>query len=241
MFISVKTIVLNRPFALFTEDFKRYDSGPTQHFDEVGNDLQLNTVFQALLIFKAMAFHGEETARRPRLDYSSNKFICTIFNLRTITTPVDDGGAPAQRRDRPHHDHPSSAATTWRRTAQSRSCTTWPRRRGSRSNRTTTKLVTARSQHRHFLDTLVIVDRERKNSISPVCAIDKTKRATKDMLIFFHLKANGGRAHLGRDRLVECSRGTSDGSSPIGARAAIFALGHIFCFKCLSYVFVLEH
>jgi hypothetical protein len=118
---------------------------------------------------------------------------------------------------------------------------TWPRRRGSRSNRTTTKLVTARSQHRQFLDTLVIVDHERKHSISPVCTIDKMKRAIRDMLIFFHPKANGGRAHLGRDRLVECSRGTSDGSSPIGARAAIFALGHIFRYQCMSYVFVLEH
>jgi hypothetical protein len=84
---------LNRPFALSAEeDFKRYDSGPTRHFDEVSNDLQLNTVFQALLIFKAMVFHGVETARRPKLDYSSNKFICTLFNLRTITIPSMMGG-----------------------------------------------------------------------------------------------------------------------------------------------------
>jgi len=41
---------------------------------------------------------------------------------------------------------------------------------------------------KNFLDTLMIVDHERKHSLSPVHAIDENKEATRDMLIFFTRK-----------------------------------------------------
>lgn len=181
-----------QPFALSAEEnFKRYDSGQTRHFDEVGNDLQLNTAFLALLIFKAMVFHGVETARRPKLDYTSNKWICTLFNLRTITTPAMLGEPALEGVHSDGVDHtmttylgsnnmaPNSAVTFMHDMAETT---------GIPCDRTRTNLVVARSQHRHFFDTLVIVDHERKHSISPVFAIDKTKHATRDMLIFFTRK-----------------------------------------------------
>lgn len=69
-----KLVPLLKALGATDEDFfKRYDSDQTRHFDEVDNDLQLNTAFQALLIFKAMVFHGVKTARRPKLNYASNK------------------------------------------------------------------------------------------------------------------------------------------------------------------------
>lgn len=181
-----------QPFTLSAEeDFKRYDSGQTRHFDEVDNDLQLNTAFKALLVFKAMVFHGVETARRPKLDYNSQKWICTLFNLRTITTPSMLGEPALEGVHSDGVDHtmttylgsnnmaPNSAVTFMHDMAETT---------GIPLDQTTTKLVMARSQHRHFLDTLLIVDHERKHSISPVYAIDKSQRATRDMLIFFTRK-----------------------------------------------------
>src|SRR5262249_37579354 len=40
-------------------------------------------------------------------------------------------------------------------------------------------------RHSHFLDTLLIVDHERKHSLSPVHASTRTDPASRDMLIFF--------------------------------------------------------
>lgn len=179
-------------FALSTEEgFKRYDSGQTRRFDEVGNDLQLNTVFQALLVFKAMVFHGVETARRPNLDYARNNWICTLFNLRTITTPSILGEPALEGVHSDGVDHTMTTYLGSRNMAPNSAVTfihDMAETTGTPLDHTTTKLVRARSQHRHFLDTLVIVDHERKHSISPVFAIDKTKRATRDMLIFFTRK-----------------------------------------------------
>jgi hypothetical protein len=45
-----------------------------------------------------------------------------------------------------------------------------------------------KSQHRRFLDTLLIVDHERKHSVSAVEARDKGRPATRDMLVFFTRK-----------------------------------------------------
>jgi hypothetical protein len=181
-----------QPFALSAEeDFKRYDSGQTRTFDEVDNDLQLNTVFQALLIFKAMIFQGISTAQRPKLDYSSNKRICTLFNLRTITTPEMLGEPALEGVHSDGVDHtmttylgsknmsPNSAVTFMHDMAEIT---------GIPLDQTTPSLVKARFQHRHFLDTLLIVDHERKHSISPVYAVNDTQRATRDMLILFTRK-----------------------------------------------------
>lgn len=77
-----------QPFILSKEeDFVRHDSGMVRYFRGIGDDLQLNSVFQALLKFKAFMIQNVETKRRKDLDYSTNRYVSTVFNLRTITTP----------------------------------------------------------------------------------------------------------------------------------------------------------
>jgi hypothetical protein len=77
-----------QPFILSAdEDFVRHDSGRVRKFAEIGNDLQLNSVLQALLRFKALMIQDVNIARRSKLDYDSSNWVCTLFNLRTVTTP----------------------------------------------------------------------------------------------------------------------------------------------------------
>lgn len=77
-----------QPFVLSVEeDFIRYDSGKVRHFRGINDDLQLNTAFQALMKFKAYVIDGVGVTPRPRLNQKINKFVCTVFNLRTVTTP----------------------------------------------------------------------------------------------------------------------------------------------------------
>lgn len=72
-----------QPFALSVEeDFKRHDSGQTRRFDEVENELQHNTAFQALMLFKAMLFHRVTFTPRPKCTYLQ---LLTPFNTRSST------------------------------------------------------------------------------------------------------------------------------------------------------------
>nr|POF13543.1 hypothetical protein CFP56_02566 [Quercus suber] len=178
-----------QPFALSVEeDFKRYDSGQIRVFDEVENDLQLNSVFQALLVFKAMVIHGIPTVARPKLDYSGNKWVCTLFNLRTVTTPSMVGEPALEGVHSDGVDHTMTTFLGSDNMAADSAVTfmhDMKEQTGIKLNETTPELIKARVQHRHFLDTLMIVDHERKHSISPVYAVDKDKEATRDMLIFF--------------------------------------------------------
>lgn len=84
-----------QPFVLSaSEDFVRHDSGQVRHFEQVGDDLQQNSVLQALFAFKAFMFAGVKTKRRELLDYDQtphadgskrDQHICTLFHLRTVT------------------------------------------------------------------------------------------------------------------------------------------------------------
>ncbi|GME55517.1 hypothetical protein GTA08_BOTSDO12546 [Neofusicoccum parvum] len=181
-----------QPFALsLEEDFKRHDSGQVRIFDEVQNELQLNTAFQALLVFKAMVLHGVATKHRPKLDYETNKWVCTLFNLRTVTTPKMLGEPALEGVHSDGVDHTMTTYLGSRNMAPDSAVTymhDMAERTGIRYHETRGKHVMGRAQHRSFLDTLVIVDHERKHSLSPVFAIDSTKEATRDMLIFFTRK-----------------------------------------------------
>lgn len=181
-----------QPFALSVEeDFKRHDSGQVRVFDEIENDLQLNSVFQALLAFKSIVIHGVTHLHRPKLDYSINKWVSTVFNLRTVTTPNMLGEPALEGVHTDGVDHtmttflgannmaPNSAATFMHDMSE---------QTGSHLSKTEPELIRSRIQHKSLLDTLMIVDNERKHSISPVHAIDPTKEATRDMLIFFTRK-----------------------------------------------------
>ncbi|MGW1194274.1 2OG-Fe dioxygenase family protein [Streptomyces sp. NPDC002536] len=181
-----------QPFALSAEeDFVRHDSGKARVFHEIGDDLQQNTALQALFVFKSLMIHGVSTARRPKLDYGSDNWICTLFNLRTITTP-DLVGEPALEgvhSDGVDHtmttflgsdNMTDDSAVTFLHDMQERNATRW--------DETDPRLVLGRRQHRAFLDTLLVVDHERKHSLSPVAAADPGRAATRDMLIFFTRK-----------------------------------------------------
>ncbi|MBV9022750.1 MAG: 2OG-Fe dioxygenase family protein [Streptomycetaceae bacterium] len=77
-----------QPFILSAdEDFVRHDSGQVREFSEISDDLQLNSVLQGLLRFQAFMVQDIDVTRRPKLDYDSTDWVCTLFNLRTVTTP----------------------------------------------------------------------------------------------------------------------------------------------------------
>ncbi|MEU2061859.1 2OG-Fe dioxygenase family protein [Streptomyces sp. NPDC013455] len=182
----------SQPFALSAEeDFVRHDSGQTRVFEEIGDDLQGNTAFQALLAFKSLVFREVPTAPRPKLDYGNPSWICTVFNLRTISTP-DLVGEPALEgvhSDGVDHtmttflgctNMTDDSAVTFLHDMREKNATRW--------NETDPELVLGQCRHRHFLDTLIVVDHERKHSLSPVSAVDERQPATRDMLIFFTRK-----------------------------------------------------
>jgi hypothetical protein len=58
-----------QPFVLSKqEDFVRHDSGKLRKFDEIENELQLNSVFQALMFFQLLIFKDINIKKRPNLD-----------------------------------------------------------------------------------------------------------------------------------------------------------------------------
>lgn len=181
-----------QPFALSVdEDFKRYDSGQIRRFDEIEDDLQLNTVLQALLVFKGMLLHEVACVHRPKLDYEWNKYVLTLFSLRTFTNE-NILGEPAL--EGVHSDGVDHTMTTFLGSSNMRgdSAATFmhamEEKTGSSLNESKPENIRARVQHTRLLDTLVLVDHENKHSLSPVYQEDMTKDATRDMLVFFTRK-----------------------------------------------------
>ncbi|GAA3736321.1 2OG-Fe dioxygenase family protein [Streptomyces tremellae] len=181
-----------QPFLLSTEDdFVRHDSGRVRMFDEIQDDLQRNTALQALFVFKYMVVEGVPVTRRPKLDYDSDQWICTLLNVRTIT----DGdliGEPAL--EGVHSDGVDHTMTTYLGSENMRddSAVTFlhdmREANGTRWHDTDADLVRARAQHRDFLDTCLLVDHESKHSVSTLYAADTSKRATRDLLAFLTRK-----------------------------------------------------
>ncbi|MGY0233308.1 2OG-Fe dioxygenase family protein [Longispora urticae] len=182
----------SQPFVLSREeDFVRHDSETPRRFVEVQDDLQHNTALQALLLLQFLVVNGVDIARRPRLDYDRDEWICTLFNLRTVTT---SGllGEPAL--EGVHSDGVDHTMTTFlgSRNMTADSAETFlhdmAEVNGNRWNETDPALVRGRVRHRDFLDTLLLVDHEYKHSVSPVHQIDDAEPALRDMLIFFTRK-----------------------------------------------------
>jgi hypothetical protein len=181
-----------QPFILSKEeDFVRHDSGITRSFDEIGQDLQGNRALQALFIFKAMAIEGIEVEPRPKIDYSAVNWVCTLFNIRTVTNE-DLIGEPAL--EGVHSDGVDHTMTTFLG-AENMTVDSAVTRlhdmqeiNGLQWNEAREDLVVGQMVHRNFLDTMLIVDHERKHSVTSVVAIEPTRPATRDMLIFFTRK-----------------------------------------------------
>jgi len=181
-----------QPFILSREeDFVRHDSETLRKFDEVQDDLQLNSALQAMLLFKFLVIHGVDIARRPRLDYGRAEWICTLFSIRTLTTP-GMLGEPAL--EGVHSDGVDHTMTTFlsaqNMTTDSAETFLHDMREvnGNRWHETDPALVKGKARHGDFLDTMLIVDHEYKHSVSPVYPIDEAEPAVRDMLIFFTRK-----------------------------------------------------
>ncbi|XPS69773.1 hypothetical protein M3J07_002020 [Ascochyta lentis] len=182
----------NQPFMLSKdEDFDRFDSGKVRNFDEIKPDISLNSTFLAVLVFKAIMINGIDVIKRGNLNYNLNKWVCIAFSVRTHTTP-DILGEPAL--EGVHSDGADHTLVTLlgAKNMASNSAATFLH---SMDEATGTPLrdasplkIVGCNRHSSFLDTMMVVDHERKHSLTAVYAEDKAALATRDVLIFFTRK-----------------------------------------------------
>jgi hypothetical protein len=181
-----------QPFTLTAgEDFVRHDSGRLRRFDEVNNDVQSNTAVQALLRFKALVFRGVAVTPRRRLDYKASEYVCTLFHIRTITDSRLVGEPALEGVHTDGVDHTMTTLLGSENMSMESAVTFIHDMREETAKRwdeTNPQLVLGRYRHESFLDTLLILDNERKHSLSPVKAHNPDKIATRDMLILFTRK-----------------------------------------------------
>ncbi|TPX16308.1 uncharacterized protein E0L32_003957 [Thyridium curvatum] len=180
-----------QPYTLTVqEDYKRHDSGVPRMFDETPTDMQGNTVVQALMLFKALIFHGVPVSPRDRLDYASPAWICTMFNARTHTSKKNGiFGEPAL--EGVHSDGSDHTMTVFLGSTNMRpdSAVTFMHDNeevtGIKTEETNPTLIRGRVHHQHFLDTLMFVDHDFKHSVTSVHQLDPSHPATRDMLVVF--------------------------------------------------------
>jgi len=178
-----------QPFMLSeSEDFVRHDSGTERRFRGVDDSLQLNTAFQALLRFKSSFVKTVDAVPRRSTDHSQPRKVCTVFHLRTITTP-QLVGEPAL--EGVHSDGVEHTMTTMigsgnmLRGSAETSLHYNKQTTGMRHDQVDPEWAIERRSHADLLDTLLIVDSERKHSLSPLRAQDGRIAAHRDMLILF--------------------------------------------------------
>ena len=180
-----------QPYTLTVEeDYKRHDSGMQRMFDEAPNEMQGNTVVQALMLFKAMVIHGVPLNPRDRLDYSSQSWVTILFNARTHTAKHEGlYGEPAL--EGVHSDGSDHSMTVFlgSENMTSDSAVTYlhdnQERTGVQTYETNPTLIHGRVQHRHCLDTLLFVDHDFKHSVTSLYQEDAERPATRDMLVIF--------------------------------------------------------
>lgn len=169
------------------EGFKREDADKYRNFRGIQDTVQNNTAFQALIKFQAYMFNGMKIKNLPNLEESNEKWVSTVFQLRTITTP-EFIGEPA--KEGVHHDGVEHIMTTllYTKNISSDSAVSQVhstnQETGARWDMVTPEFVIGRSQHKNFLDTLLIVDSELKHSVSPVNAFNPEKEAFRDIVLF---------------------------------------------------------
>lgn len=181
-----------QPFILSKEeDFVRHDPGVVRNFRGIGDDLQLNTAFQALLKFQSFMLKDVNVRERANLDYSANRYVSTVFNLRTITTPNLLGEPALEGVHSDGVDHTMTVLLGLDNLNKDSAITfvhDIRERNGIKYNECRDEYLLGSVCHRRFLDTLLIINHERKHSLSPVFLEDESKIATRDMLIFFTRK-----------------------------------------------------
>jgi len=181
-----------QPFVLNgTEDFNRHDSGQHRWFKECGDDIHYNSAYQALLVFKWLVVGGIETLHRPGLNYESSASVCTMFHVRTLTTPTMLG-EPAL--EGVHTDGVDHTMTTFLGAVNmgSDSASTYlhskDEKGGIQLHETLPQKIRGRVRHVNLMDTLMLCDNELKHSATSLHPADPTKDATRDMMVFFTRK-----------------------------------------------------
>ncbi|MEU0397739.1 2OG-Fe dioxygenase family protein [Streptomyces sp. NPDC006208] len=173
------------------EDFHRFDSGQLRVFDPLEARLCANAAFQGLLTINAFILATLKPRHRPLLDYTSDQWITTVFDLRTITTP-ELIGEPAL--EGVHSDGVDLSMTTFlsrnnmRRDSGITDVHEMAQVNGVRWDEIDPQYRVGTAQHWETLDILIVVDHEKKHSVSPLWAEDPTQRATRDVLTFFSRK-----------------------------------------------------
>lgn len=181
-----------QPYVLTSEeDFNRFDSGQVRVFDELNSRLCANSAFQGLLMINAYILRTLHPQQRPNLDYTSPQWITTVFNARTITSP-DLLGEPAL--EGVHSDGVDLTMTTFlsrhnmRRDSAVTEVHEMAQVSGVRWDEIDPRYRLGTAQHWNLFDILLVVDHERKHSVSPLWADDPTQRATRDVLNLFSRK-----------------------------------------------------
>lgn len=181
-----------QPFVLTPdEDFVRHDSGKLRRFAEINDATQQNPTFQALLKFKFFLVDDIPIVRRPGLDYTSDKWICTAFHTRTTTTHELTGEPALEGVHSDGVDHTMTVLLGSRNMTADSAVTRIHDMREKNATRWSDidpELSIGRWQHRHFLDTILIVDHERKHSVSTIDQEDPSRPARRDMLVLFTRK-----------------------------------------------------
>lgn len=183
---------VQQPFVLTAdEDFVRHDSGKVREFAGITPSAQGNPAFQALLAINALIIEGSDVEHRPGLNYATSNWLTTAFHLRTISTPEMVGEPALEGVHQDGVDHTMTiflgsnnmvrdSATTRLHTNMEASGTQWDDQNLDH--------VLGEFQHKNLLDTLIVVDHERKHSVSSVKPLVSTLPATRDMLILFTRK-----------------------------------------------------
>lgn len=191
--INLKKQTISRlafqPFVLSEEeDFCRSDSGMLRYFRGIEDNTQNNSAFQALIKFKSFMISDFPIENRLNLHDSFDKWVSTIFQLRTITS-TELIGEPAQ--EGVHSDGVEHTMTTFiNSTNMSKDSAiskihTNEQKTGVHWADVDNKFVLGKVRHQHFLDTLFIVDSELKHSVSHLKCVDKSQAAIRDMIILF--------------------------------------------------------
>lgn len=169
------------------EDFLRHDSGTVRFFEPIPDPIQENSAYQALLTFKAIVTGSFPVAMRKKLDSSSIKRVCTVFALRTITNKYLQGEPAAEgvHSDGVEHTMTTFIGSTNMSGNSAISSIHLNEQCNGDVSQALEKYQTGKIQHRHFLDTLIIADSERKHSVSSLLQASSSDSASRDMLIFF--------------------------------------------------------
>lgn len=178
-----------QPFVLTAqEDFVRHDSGKLRNFAEIDAKTQLNPTFQALLVFKLLVVGEMRIVHRPGLDYDADKWVLTAFHTRTTSDAQHVGEPALEGVHSDGVDHTMTVLLGSRNMTEDSAVTRihdMRERNALRWSDVDPELAIGRWKHHDFLDTILIVDHERKHSVSTIMRQDTAQSARRDMLVLF--------------------------------------------------------